>query len=140
MRRQYPHSTSVNTLMVCAVDRFGMAEEIAACGGPAIYGDLMFALGLPIPIRSFRLVRPLAALILPVAVRLPFRWLSGNQTPDHNTLWRCYTRYRSLFAALFVESVKWAVTAQVLDLRLATWDLRPWTPDADFAVSILRRG
>ena len=28
----------------------------------------------------------------------------------------------------------------VLDLRLATWDLRPWTPDADFAVSILRRG
>jgi len=54
--------------------------------------------------------------------QLPFRWLSGNQTPDHNTLWRCYTRYRGLFAALFVESVKWAVTAQVLDLRLAAVD------------------
>lgn len=26
-----------------------------------------------------------------------------------------------------------------LDLRLATWDLRPWTADADFAVSVLRR-
>ena len=26
-----------------------------------------------------------------------------------------------------------------LDLRLATWDLRPWADDADFAVSILRR-
>lgn len=69
------HFSEVNTLMVCAVDRFGMAEEIAAGGGPAIYGDLMFALGLPIPIRSFGLIRPLAALILPVAVRLPFRWL-----------------------------------------------------------------
>lgn len=65
----------LNTLMVCAVDRFGMAEEIAACGGPAIYGDLMFALGVPIPIRSFALVKPLAAIILPVVVKLPFRWL-----------------------------------------------------------------
>lgn len=27
----------------------------------------------------------------------------------------------------------------VLDLRLASWDLRPWTPGADFAVSVLRR-
>ncbi len=26
-----------------------------------------------------------------------------------------------------------------LDLRLASWDLRPWTPGADFAVSVLRR-
>lgn len=26
-----------------------------------------------------------------------------------------------------------------LDLRLATWDVRPWTPDADWAVSILRK-
>lgn len=25
------------------------------------------------------------------------------------------------------------------DLRLATWDLRPWTPDADFLVAVLRR-
>ncbi|GAA3965536.1 class I SAM-dependent methyltransferase [Gordonia caeni] len=26
-----------------------------------------------------------------------------------------------------------------LDLRLATWDVRPWTPEADWAVSILRK-
>ncbi|MFZ2510649.1 MAG: class I SAM-dependent methyltransferase [Gordonia sp. (in: high G+C Gram-positive bacteria)] len=26
-----------------------------------------------------------------------------------------------------------------LDLRLASWDIRPWTPDSDWAVSILRR-
>ncbi len=25
-----------------------------------------------------------------------------------------------------------------VELRFATWDLRPWTPDADFAVSVLR--
>lgn len=27
-----------------------------------------------------------------------------------------------------------------LEHRFATWDLRPWQPDADFAVSVLRRG
>lgn len=26
-----------------------------------------------------------------------------------------------------------------VDLRLATWDVRPWTPESDWAVSILRR-
>ncbi|WP_026919481.1 class I SAM-dependent methyltransferase [Gordonia shandongensis] len=31
-----------------------------------------------------------------------------------------------------------AQTDLVLDLRLATWDVRPWRPDADFAVSLLR--
>lgn len=31
-----------------------------------------------------------------------------------------------------------AETELVLDLRLATWDIRPWHDDADFAVSVLR--
>jgi SAM-dependent methyltransferase len=26
-----------------------------------------------------------------------------------------------------------------IDLRLATWDLRPWTPESDFLVAVLRR-
>jgi len=25
------------------------------------------------------------------------------------------------------------------DLRLATWDLRPWTPTSEFLVAVLRR-
>lgn len=31
-----------------------------------------------------------------------------------------------------------AVAGLVLDQRFATWDLRPWRPDSDFAVSVLR--
>ncbi len=66
---------SSNTLVVCAVDRFGMAEAVAAAGGPAVYGDLMFNLGLPFPVRSFANVRTLAAVLLPVITRLPFTWI-----------------------------------------------------------------
>ncbi len=63
------------TLLVCAIDRFGMAEEIWRQGGPVIYGDFMFCLGIPIPIRSLETLQFLARLLLPVAVQLPIRWL-----------------------------------------------------------------
>lgn len=62
-------------LLVCAVDRFGMAEALSRTAGDVVYGDLMFALGLPIPIRSHAAVRWIGSLILPVVTRLPFEWL-----------------------------------------------------------------
>jgi hypothetical protein len=61
-------------LMVAAVDRFGMAQELAQCAKAVIYGDIVFALGLPIPIRSYRLVRILGKILLPIITRLPFQW------------------------------------------------------------------
>ena len=63
------------TLVVCAVDRFGMAEAVAEEGGRVVYGDLMFNLGLPIAIRSFGQVKLLARILLPVITRLPFTWV-----------------------------------------------------------------
>lgn len=62
-------------LLVCAVDRFGMAEALDEVAGEVIYGDLMFALGIPVPIRSLGAVRTLASVILPVVAQLPFQWL-----------------------------------------------------------------
>jgi hypothetical protein len=59
------------TLLVSAVDRFGMAEGLVAAGCEVIFGDLIFALGLPIPVRSLRTVAVLAAVLLPVLRRLP---------------------------------------------------------------------
>ena len=58
-------------LVPSAVDRFGMAEGFAEEGCRCIFGDLIFALGLPIPIRSLRTLRVLAALLLPIIRRLP---------------------------------------------------------------------
>ncbi|MBM3473922.1 MAG: quinate 5-dehydrogenase, partial [Armatimonadetes bacterium] len=37
-------------LLVSAVDRFGMAEGLVAAGCDTIFGDLIFSLGLPIPV------------------------------------------------------------------------------------------
>ena len=58
-------------LVVCAVDRFGLAEELVAVGSRAVFGDLLFGLGLPIPIRSLRSLEMLARVIAPIITKLP---------------------------------------------------------------------
>jgi len=60
-----------NVLIVCAVDRFGLAEAVVEAGGRAVFGDLMFGLGLPLPIRSLRSLEKLARIAAPVITRLP---------------------------------------------------------------------
>ncbi|MDX1934325.1 MAG: hypothetical protein SFU56_17115 [Capsulimonadales bacterium] len=63
------------TLIVAGVDRFGMSEAVAAQGGEVLFGDLMFALGIPFPIRGIGPLRRLARLLLPVIVRMPLALL-----------------------------------------------------------------
>lgn len=61
-------------LLVCAVDRFGMAEALDRLAGEVVYGDLLFSLGLPIPLRSHRSVQAFGNALLPLITRLPFTW------------------------------------------------------------------
>lgn len=61
--------------LVAGVDRFGMAETFPELGAVTRYGDLMFSLGIPIPINSLGALRLLARTLLPVICRLPFSWL-----------------------------------------------------------------
>lgn len=62
-------------LLVSAVDRFGLAEALAEAGCRITYGDLMFALGLPLPIRSRKVFHGLARTLLPVLTKLPISML-----------------------------------------------------------------
>ncbi len=59
-------------LLVSAVDRFGMAEALPGLGAEVIFGDLIFGLGLPIPMRSMGALKFAADLLLPILCRLPF--------------------------------------------------------------------
>jgi hypothetical protein len=62
-------------LITSAVDRFDMARSFDEAGYNAVYGDLMFALGLPIPIRGIKNLKLLAAILLPIFGRMPFSML-----------------------------------------------------------------
>ncbi len=75
---QWLHRTGVldfsgkRVLLVSGVDRFGMAEELPGLGAKTRYGDLIFALGIPIPIQSLGGLTLLAHTLLPLICRLPF--------------------------------------------------------------------
>ncbi|MBI4280246.1 MAG: quinate 5-dehydrogenase [Armatimonadetes bacterium] len=81
-------------LLVASVDRFAMAQAFAQAGAETIFGDLIFGLGIPLPLRSLRTVEILAAVALPILTRLPFRILypvgekQETITPRHERFYR----------------------------------------------------
>lgn len=62
-------------LMVAAIDRFGMAESFVEVGAKIVFGDLIFGLGIPIPLRKYSTYKFLARILLPILSRLPFKVL-----------------------------------------------------------------
>lgn len=81
-------------LLVSAVDRFGMAQALDEIGGRVVYGDLLFGIGLPVPIRRYPVVKRLGAIVLPIITRLPFKWFyptgekQEQRSPKHEKVWR----------------------------------------------------
>lgn len=81
------------TLLVSAVDRFGMAQALDHLGGKVIYGDLLFGLGLNVPLRTYAAVKRLGAAVLPIVTKLPFKWFyptgekQETRTPKFPKVW-----------------------------------------------------
>ncbi len=62
-------------LMVCALDRFGMAEALVECGCDVTFGDMIFVAGMPYPVQSLIELEDLAVRMLPHMAGLPFHLL-----------------------------------------------------------------
>lgn len=73
-------------LMTSGADRWGMSMSFMTNDFEGVFGDLMFGLGLPIPLRSTAAIKRVAGLLLPVASRLPFKWLyPTGESQEKNT-------------------------------------------------------
>lgn len=68
-------------LVVCAVDRFGLAESLVEAGSQVVFGDLLFGLGIPYPIRSLAGLSKLAKWAGPIVTQLPVSMFypTGNE-------------------------------------------------------------
>lgn len=81
-------------LLVSAVDRFGMAEELVNTGAKVVFGDFLFILGMDKKMDSLNTVKQLGRIILPVACSLPFKWLyPTGEKQDKITSSPKYTRW-----------------------------------------------
>lgn len=62
-------------LMVSSVDRFGMAEALFDIGCDVTFGDMIFAAGIPYPIKTMEELEELANRILPEISKMPFHMI-----------------------------------------------------------------
>jgi len=91
---------NLTAFLVMAVDRFGMAEALDKVCKEVVFGDLMFGLGLPIPLRSYRSVAVFGALTLPIVTQLPFKWFypTGEKQEEYKPKCEKYFQWADLIA------------------------------------------
>lgn len=102
------------TLIVCGVDRFGMSEAVASYKGPLVFGDLMFALGVPFPIHGARAHRVLAKMLLPALVHMPLSILypMGEKQDTVTPKWEAWYRWAEVIAGDFLYIRRYLPTAE----------------------------
>ena len=96
----------MKALKTNAVDRYAMAEALVNAGCSPVFGDLMFSLGLPIPVRKLSTVRLLAAILLPIITQLPFKLfypLGSAQDKEPEPKWTQYYQEATVLAGDFVS-------------------------------------
>lgn len=97
---EYLGQKGKRVLVTSGADRWGMASSFANAGYECIFGDLMFALGLGIPLRTLSSLKILARLLVPVVSRLPFEWVypTGEKQEKRVPKWEKYYGWATVIA------------------------------------------
>jgi hypothetical protein len=82
-----------------AVDRLGLAQAAESVSDQVIIGDLMIALGIPIPVRGVRAYKLLARILLPIVSYFPMSMLFyGSGGSEHEPKYYKYWQQADLLA------------------------------------------
>ncbi len=92
------------SFMTLGADRYGMAQAVAAVSDHVVFGDLMFALGLPVPIRGLGQLHTLARLLLPIIGQMPISMLypTGEKQEEIKPKFPAYWNAAELIAGDFL--------------------------------------
>lgn len=82
------------------IDRWGMTQSFLKGGYECVFGDFMFTFGWPFAIRGEKSLKILAALLMPIAGRLPFEWVypTGEKQDVHKPKWGKYYQWATVIA------------------------------------------
>jgi hypothetical protein len=97
---EYVRSRGRRVLIASGLDRWGMTRSFTDANYECIFGDAMFGLGAPLVIRSIPTLKRLAAVLLPIATRLPFEWIypTGEKQEQRIPKWQEYYRWATVLA------------------------------------------
>lgn len=73
--KDYIDQRGRKAFVMTGADRWGLTRSFVDAGYECVFGDLMFSLGIPIPLRRDTQLKTMAALLMPIAGRLPFDWV-----------------------------------------------------------------
>jgi len=93
-------------LKTTAVDRYGLAKALVDAGCDVTFGDFMFGLDIPIPIRSIHTVHIIAVLLLPIMTQLPFHMLypvGAEQEKEPSTKYSRFLEEADVIAGDFLQ-------------------------------------
>jgi hypothetical protein len=96
----YINSRGRKVLVTVGVDRWGLSKSFSECGYETVFGDLMFGLDVPMAIHKLSSLKTLAALLMPVAGRLPFEWIypTGEKQEKRTPKWGKYYDWATVVA------------------------------------------
>lgn len=99
-----PEIQPKTALIPASVDRYQLASSWLEAGYQCIFGDLGFALGLPIPMRSLGQLRALASVLLPVLGRLPISlfYPTGEKQTRNEPRFEKWYRWASVISGDFL--------------------------------------
>jgi hypothetical protein len=82
------------------VDRWGLTTSFLDAGYECVFGDLMFGLGLPFAVHSASSLKTLAAIMMPIAGRLPFDWIypTGEKQEVRDPKWEKYYHWGNVIS------------------------------------------
>jgi len=91
-------------LLVAATDRFGMAQAMVEKGAKMTFGDLIFALGIPIPLHSLKTIDILSRILMPILSRLPFEILypTGKKQESNQVKYKKFFDDAEIIAGDFI--------------------------------------
>lgn len=97
---EYVQQLGRKVFITLGVDRWGMTRSFLDAGYDCIFGDLMFGLGLPFPVRGEKNIKRLAAWLMPIVGRLPFEWVypTGENQEKRIPKWQKYYEWGTVIA------------------------------------------
>ena len=88
------------TLLMSAIDRFGMAESLWDLGADVLFGDFLYGLGVPFPIRRLSTIWFYGSLVGPLLRFIPFSWIypTGKQQEENKPRFPQYFAWADMIA------------------------------------------
>jgi hypothetical protein len=96
----YINSQGRKVLVALGTDRWGLSQAFADAGYEIVFGDMMFGLDIPIALHKISHLKTMAAIMMPIASRLPFEWIypTGEKQEKRTPKWGKYYAWATVIA------------------------------------------